>query len=336
MDVTNLKINDVRKAFAAIPPVGRCINFAGRVEANNGAYTHIQGLAPYRTYHLLTHSDQGVCSGRLLVLDRTPGNEQLLGEPIPLPNLCHTVKGLDHPGGCQIIGDCLVIPVENRQRNSYITFFDLSDVTKPREIVAARKLRDRKTGAVGITNYSRDGKTCWVLCAYDNGRADFYDSDDQKFPGTFSHSFEKEFDIDDHQSIFLVTEVNDRIFAIGLNYSLNPLDAGDRATLYAVDLQAKTVDRVARLKLKTTGVDGKVLAADTREAASKSHVRWGGGLEIISATELALYCTEKHYDSGCDINSFDSRKLSVRALSDTSAPAAPIAKAGRRRRTRRK
>ena len=55
MDVTNLKINDVPKAFAAIPPLGRCINFAGRVEAKSTRiYTIFQGLAPYRTYHLLT------------------------------------------------------------------------------------------------------------------------------------------------------------------------------------------------------------------------------------------------------------------------------------------
>ena len=32
-----------------------------------------------------------------------------------------------HPGGCQMIGDCMVVPIENGEGESFITFMDVSD-----------------------------------------------------------------------------------------------------------------------------------------------------------------------------------------------------------------
>ena len=88
MNLTNIKLDDVRNAFEAVPGKGRDATFKGRVEANNDLHTHIQGLAPYRTFHLVTHSDFGESSGRLLVVSRS-GPTGLVQE-IRLPAVSET------------------------------------------------------------------------------------------------------------------------------------------------------------------------------------------------------------------------------------------------------
>ena len=79
MNDTNPKIVDVPKAFDALPKKGRLVACDGKITSNFDFNTHIQGLAPYRTFHLLTYSEFGMSAGRLLVVDRTPGSEA--GEP---------------------------------------------------------------------------------------------------------------------------------------------------------------------------------------------------------------------------------------------------------------
>ena len=75
MNDTNVKLDDVAKAFTALPQKDRSVKSKGKVKANRDLNTHIQGLAPYRTFHLLTHSDFGEKAGRLLIVNRMPGQE---------------------------------------------------------------------------------------------------------------------------------------------------------------------------------------------------------------------------------------------------------------------
>jgi len=70
----------------------------------------------------------------------------------------------------------------------------------------------------------------------------------------------------------------------------------DKAILYEVDFAKKTFTVVKERHFKTTGPDDLF--------GSGCHFRWGGGIEILSATELALYCTSFRYDDGCNLNEF--------------------------------
>ena len=57
-----------------------------------------------------------------------------------------------HAGGCQMIGDCLVVPFEN-DRGSLILFFEVSDPLAPVELRALRTVRsNRQAGSAGVTN----------------------------------------------------------------------------------------------------------------------------------------------------------------------------------------
>ena len=68
MNDTNIKLDDVAKAFAALPQKGRNVICKGKVKASGDLNTHVQGLAPYRTFHLITYSDFSEKTGRLLIV----------------------------------------------------------------------------------------------------------------------------------------------------------------------------------------------------------------------------------------------------------------------------
>jgi hypothetical protein len=292
MNDTNPKIVNVRKAFDALPQKGRLIECDGKVASNFDFNTHIQGLAAYRTLHFLTYSEFNQSAGRLLSVDRTPGHEKLVGE-LRLPVLSSSRPFYFHPGGCQVIGDCLVLPAETGEGQSFVLFMDVSDPDNIHEVNPAVRLARpfNDTGAVGITNVTAGGKDFWVLAAYDNGATDVYISEDA-FPGAFKHAFPVDLEENGLQSLQLVTDVDDTVFAIGLHRAFPK----DMAILYEVDLVKKTFRVVKERHFKTTGPDDLF--------GTGCHFRWGGGIEILSATELALYCTEFRYDDGCNLNEF--------------------------------
>ena len=68
------------------------------------------------------------------------------------------------------------------------------------------------------------------------------------------------------------------------------------AILYEIDFAKKSFTVVTEGHFKTTGPDDLF--------GSGCHFRWGGGIEILSATELALYCSSFRYDAGCNLNEF--------------------------------
>jgi hypothetical protein len=298
---TNIKLDDVAKAFAALPQKGRNVSCKGKVKANGDLNTHIQGLVSYRTFHLITHSDFGEKTGRLLVVDRMPGQEGLISEQ-PLPVMSETKPFFFHPGGCQMIGDCLVVPIENGEGESFITFMDVSDPKDIHEVNPAARIERHynDAGSVGVTNLTIAGKDFWLLCAYDNGATDFYLSEDP-FPGKFKVIFSVTLDESELQSLSLVTDVGNNVFALGMHRTSSGQDV---AVLYAVDLTKKNVTLVRDRHFRTTGPDDFI--------GGGPHFRWGGGIEIVSATEMSLFCTGRRYDSGCNINGFDSTQRSLR------------------------
>jgi hypothetical protein len=295
MKVTNIKLSDVKKAFDAVPKIGRDDRFGGSVLADGDFNTHIQGLAAYGDFHLLTHSDRGSSrkSGRLLIANRKRDVQALAGE-FSLPVVSDSLPFYFHPGGCQLIGDCLAVPVETGEGHSIVQFFDVSDPLDVHELdPASRVKRDKDAGAVGITNFTRSETEVWLLCVYDNGATDFYQSIDKNFAGGFQLLFSvvpplKE---TEHQALCLLTDTSNRVFAVGLNKTFSGLDV---AVLYGVDLENRQVNMIEERTFQTKG------------PLPRAHLRWGASVEIVSGSELAMYCTGRRYDAGCHINGFDS------------------------------
>lgn len=127
---------DVRQAIDVLPKRGRKAKYAGPVEPDGGSdQSHIQGLAGYKDFFLITHSDSNRQSGRILVLDRV--NEHKFVKEFPLPAFGTSGSSFFHAGGCQLIGDVLAVPSESGKNSSVIAFFDVSDPLNIKEFNGA-------------------------------------------------------------------------------------------------------------------------------------------------------------------------------------------------------
>jgi FAD/FMN-containing dehydrogenase len=299
MNNKNLKLRDVFKALSSLPRIGRDTFYTGQVHnlfEDLNLHSHVQGLVAHDTRFLMTYSDSS--SGLIVSFNRT-GDGTLLKVPLP-----HLGFGFSHPGGCQIIGDCLVIPVETAPfpfpASSYICFFDVSDPRYISEINKECRIHrpHNRAGAAGITNFTKSGSEYWLLCAYDNGNLDFYHSAANSFPGSFSHIGAQHLTKTEFQTVCLFTDTTDRVFLIGLQHKN---DTGNAAFVYLViiDNDKVTLEPIASpIQFTTTGQN------DTDYFGAKPSFRWGAGIDIVSETELALFCSERLYDDGCHVNTF--------------------------------
>ena len=289
LDLTTVKVPDVIAAFNAIPQQGKDTKFEGRVDDDGGGSTHIQGLAAYRDFHLITHSDEGKKSGRILVADRRVDQHTLVGQ-FTLPVIRSSEPFFSHAGGCQVMGDCLAIPSETGKNESVVCFFDVRDPGNIREVNTALRIErmDRDGAAVGITNYVRDGQEVCLVAVYDSATVDFYETPNFAGGTPFIKTFSDKVQEKHHQALLLFTDVTNRVFAIGINQTF--IGQND-AVAYEVDF----VNRVL-----------KPFPEKGFSPANGARLRWGAGVEVVSGAKFVMHCTSKQYRNGCHINRFDT------------------------------
>ena len=317
--VTNPKVPDVIAAFNAIPKNGKDAKFSGKVDDDGGGSTHIQGLGAYRDFHLITHSDEGKKSGRILIADRRAAQQVLVGQ-FTLPVIRSSEPFFFHAGGCQLVGDCLAVPSETGKNESVVSFFDVRDPLNIRELNAALRIErpDRDAAAAGVTHYTRDGEEVWLAAVYDSGTVDCYETADLAGGVPFMKTFSDKVQEKHHQSLPLFTDAANRVFAIGINQTF----LGDNdAVLYEVDF----VNRLL-----------KPFPERAFSPEKGARLRWGAGVEIVSGTTLVMHCTSKQYRNGCHINRFATSHVSTTVTrAKKGRRSKPSAKAKARRRPRR-
>lgn len=287
--VAALPIGDVRGAVDALPKKGTKRKYAGPVKSDGHGESHIQGLAGFGDHFLLTHSDKSKDHGRILVVDRRPGQRKLIAE-FPLPALGTGPDPLNHAGGCQLIDHVLAVPSESGQNSSVVAFFDVSNPLKISELNSSLRIvrTQRDAAAVGITTLTRNGQRVWLCGVYDSGSVDFYESPDLPGGAPFQPLFSSPIKVMEkhHQALLLLTDQNNHVFAAGLNRGNFPFF--DTLVLYAVDLAGKAMKPDPDRSISTGG---------------STRLRWGTALEIVG-DRLALHCTERNYNKDCDINTF--------------------------------
>ena len=315
---------DVRQAIDALPKKGRKTTYDGPVEpGGDRASSHIQGLAGYKDFFLLTHSDSDHDSGRILALDRV-GPHKVIAE-FRLPTFSASGPRFFHAGGCQLLGDVLAVPSESGRNASVIAFFDVSDPSRIQEFNGAQRVlrHERDAAAVGVTTLTRDGRTTWLLAVYDSGTVDFYESPD--FPGgaLFEPRFTCKIEEKNHQHLLLYTDQTNHVFAVGLNRGNFPFF--DRLVLYAVDPTGRTMTPDPERDISTGG---------------GTRLRWGASLEVVG-DGLVLHCTDRDYGDSCTINTFHpavaaaSRRDSRRRMPRTAPKSTKGTNKGKTRKRRR-
>jgi hypothetical protein len=274
---TNPKVGSALDAFKAIPQ-----RHTSEIDIIASPHTdvvesHVQGVVRKDTFYLMTHSDVHADAGLLIVADATKNATTI---PLTVPPIAGAA--LNHPGGCQLIGDYLLVPFEAVHHDvSRISFFDVSDPARPSELSRPAPITrtDRKAGAAGVANVTIDGTEFWYLAAYDNGRVDVYRSEGHAFPDTeFGLVFTRQIP-DGYESFCLFAEQSNQLFGIGFRRDSLGRDKGD---LYHVHLDTQQLEL-----LESTHFFANVWR--------NVHFRWGAGIDIRSTTELAILASGRNF-----------------------------------------
>ena len=304
MTLTRIRLANVEAAFRALSDVGRVEYVRGHVVAD-GSYSHVQGLAVAPAHLLFTHSDENRESGRILIADRA--SQEMTGWfAIPPFTIPPEKPFFHHAGGCQLLGDLLVVACETGQRDtprSVVAFFDLTDPTFPREVPQFRiENRTARAMAAGITTIERAGREAFLVAAFEHGCVSFYEFDEL---GAHPRqpTFELCVDEDAHQAFLLFTDQQNQVFAVGLNSG--GLLGKAKATLYR--LERDQTGRAVRLK---------VVASREFETNQGARLRWGATIVVPSEDRMILYCSSRRFDRdpfdnvlsaehGCTLNIFE-------------------------------
>lgn len=292
--VYNTKLQDVRVAFDNISRQGKLRDFSGEMADDDGLYgemgTHVQGIVHTEDYVFLSHNRLPLqYTGMIAVISKKKG------EVVYWFDTPRHEDRYPHPGGMQLIGDYLMVPVENGDHNqSYVHFYDLSTMTNkvPPQKLAYSLRRHNGTGAAGITNYASGGIEYYLMAAYDNGKLHFYKSNGKTLADpdfALSSLFETKVAEGGYSSIALLTDKNNGLYMIGFwTEGAEGADPTDYMDYYTLNIDKKSISAVVQRRHMITRYGG-IAGADG------VHFRFGAGLRILSDTTLKAFATQRNF-----------------------------------------
>lgn len=297
----NPQLEDPIAAFANIPPDARQVQFRkGTSRFLRGG--HFQGIQSFFD----RESNKQIC---FLTRDSDTKAYFLAVEFDPGPQGVGTIRHfqelpsdgkqppLKHPGGTQLIGDYLVVGVEDNQdkRRSQVQFWDVSNPCAPvvRGPLTIRRQsnvpKDRTAGAVGIVKRATDHLL--VVGNWDSRVLDFYTSnglplsDDRcrfslqvrwSAAGAVRARWHPNRAWGNYQGLNLVSDPGFKVYLLGFHTNNLRHDVID---LFSVDLSQASSDIIQKAMSKRLHLRGG------------THFQYSGGIFVKSSRELVSYST---------------------------------------------
>jgi len=292
----------VAQAFEGLNKTGNLLKLTGGPFYNASGDSHLQGIARYGNYYLITQNYKDHDSGRLYFFDATTlkyVNDLHLHADSSAQNShdhCY-----NHPGGIQVIGNYLLIPIQTQDyKQSLIQLWDISSLDNGDTNIKQLSndfipdSDNKEIGGIGITAVSGT----FLVAACNNTVLYFYQSTgDNLESASFSFLFQYQMQDSADEVCLITEETTNAIFLIAL-YSLGDEPMVDYATLYQVDLANKTLDQVQNRHFVTVTPLGILSYQDV-------HFRYGSGINITDEGALNLLATERVMQPHCDINIFE-------------------------------
>ncbi|HTN18383.1 MAG TPA: hypothetical protein VL092_11915 [Chitinophagaceae bacterium] len=287
----NPKINNVESVFTAIDKDGKQTDFSGEPWVANIVESHVQGVARYGDYWMLTYNNKGYSQGYLMAVNNDSG-KLVLDFNTPDENY-------NHPSGIQTIGNFLLVPVENSDASdSYIHFYNMyamNDTTQPTLLTYNIHRSGKGSGAAGICNFTdNDGNERYFMCVYDNGATDFYTSNAKTLSDpniSFTLSGSIKLDQEGYSSTCLVTDTDGSIYMIGFRVE-GSTSYTDYADLYKITLNSKYQPS----DMKGIGQKHCVTDYGSMTGIAGVHFRWGAGIYFRNNnTQFGLLATQRNF-----------------------------------------
>jgi len=299
MNASNPALANVQQSFNAVSSDGQKLTLEGGSSYSDLSESHLQGAAMYQGYTLLVQNRHDHDEGKLYIF--SPSGEY--GNAIHLPGPDSAAQNSDHkynhPGGIQVIGDYLLIPIQTQDyHRSVIELWDLSPLAtgdlNPR-LVKGDLVPDsnsQQVGGVGIVDLNGG----FLLAACNNDKVYFYQSASSDLGSTtFEASFEAPVMQDSASEVCLLRDTQNNPYLIAFVSQSQGASYRDIANLYAVDLTGKTCQLVASKHCISHSSEIGMLGV---------HFRWSAGLYFDTSGALGMLASQRVMESHCDINLF--------------------------------
>ena len=301
----SIPVTDVEGTFDKLSKKGSLFTLTDNPGDINIAVGHVQGIAYYphpiqeEAYYILSHSGS---DGKGLIMCMEAISKRWFNFR------CGGAAKEDmdeHPGGIQIIGDYLVVPVEKYRDkgkivDSKVRLYSLLKMGLGENGGIEAKLANpclvnrpgRSAGAAAIVSVppGTAGAVTHILAVYDQAVVDFYTAkstgalEDAAFVPKATSTIETE---GAYNSISLLLGENNKIYLIGLKTTKSK----EYADLYEVDASLPEVKPMTLIRR-----DCRFFA--TRGAIKGplgTSFRWGSGIYQLGDGKFGLYATQRNF-----------------------------------------
>lgn len=277
------RLANVETAFRAVPDTGALVKYSAPTGFHFWLDHHFQGMSRYRDFDIFTHD--GDTQGWIALASRR--KQSLYVDLINVPN----TGGRNHPGGCQVIGDYMVMGLEHydgKSSKGAVLFYWLGCMTgtnAPR-LLPPGIFPTGGAGAAAITDIDIGGDRRYLVAVYDDGAVQLFLSngfmlDNAQCAFTSLLQVPQRLDPWGADNIALVTSQNNVPYLIALTG--NDLGTENIAVLYSVDVVNKRLVLVGKPRqMHTTGV------------LASTGFRYGAGVRVIDSNTLQLFCCERN------------------------------------------
>jgi hypothetical protein len=220
-----------------------------------------------------------------------------------------------HAGGIQIIGDYLVVGVEDNleKDRSQVYFLDIANPEKPIGdpiITIQRKGAEKRATAGAVAIVKRVTDHLLIVGSWDSDTLDFYESNgvalgerDPKGKSKCEFTYWRTWNKNDackkdwcddtwgsYQNLNLISDVNDRLFLLG--YYCTAEEEEDYVDLYSLDLSKPSSEMIKKESSKRVKCKGG------------ASFKYGGGVYIKDEKSLMSYACERNCRGKTIINEF--------------------------------
>jgi hypothetical protein len=284
----SIRLADVPDAVDAVSTTRGVVKQCAVGDLPRGTDDSIRSMVPYRDWFLVLRDRGPETLGVVDIVDR---EQQREARAVALPE-----DGLDHPGGCQSIGDFLAVPVRSEHtHDGCVRFYDLSVVsdTAGPLLLDLRVDLGMAVDAVGITDIGSGEDQRYLLAAYTDGVVSMYESNpvplsDPRCRFTFRFSCPATVR-PRPDAMALLTDARGDVWLVGLGSQESEESAGldDWITLYRIDLAAGRLTIWSRDRLRTRAPERRFLI----------HFRFGAGLEVLDSETLLVFAADGDTDN---------------------------------------